>query len=191
VQRKIAEAVCDYAATELRTAAADAEHPLRRWVFRGLGGFAERLAAGDEAAQAQIESLRLALIESMEATPVVAEVLARMRAQLDEDLERPESYLSQLVDRKLRDAVLSLLDDAEHREVFDRWVRTTAEELLRRHHHQIGLTVRENLDALDADELVARIEQRVGADLQFIRLNGALVGSLIGVVLAVLHLALD
>jgi uncharacterized membrane-anchored protein YjiN (DUF445 family) len=58
---------------------------------------------------------------------------------------------------------------------------------LRRHHHQIGLTVRENLEALETNTLVAQIEARVGADLQFIRLNGALVGGLIGVALALLH----
>ena len=63
----------------------------------------------------------------------------------------------------------------------------TADDLLRRHHGQIGLTVRENLDALDTDTLVAQIEDRVGADLQFIRLNGAIVGGLIGVLLALLH----
>jgi len=34
---------------------------------------------------------------------------------------------------------------------------------------------------------VAQIEERVGADLQFIRLNGAVVGGLVGVVLALAH----
>jgi uncharacterized membrane-anchored protein YjiN (DUF445 family) len=66
-------------------------------------------------------------------------------------------------------------------------VRTTADGLLRRHHHQIGVTVRENLEALDTGALVASIEDRVGADLQFIRLNGAVVGGLVGLVLAAAH----
>ena len=66
-------------------------------------------------------------------------------------------------------------------------MRATADELLRRHHHQIGLTVRENLEALDTGTLVAMIEARVGNDLQFIRLNGAVVGGLVGLVLATAH----
>jgi uncharacterized membrane-anchored protein YjiN (DUF445 family) len=66
-------------------------------------------------------------------------------------------------------------------------VRTTAHDLLRRHHHEIGVTVRENLMKLDTDVLVAMIEERVGGDLQFIRLNGAVVGGLIGVLIAVTH----
>ena len=65
---------------------------------------------------------------------------------------------------------------------------STANDLLRRHHHQIGVTVRENLEALETDAPRAPIEDRVGADLQFIRLNGAVVGGLIGVLLALLRL---
>jgi uncharacterized membrane-anchored protein YjiN (DUF445 family) len=66
-------------------------------------------------------------------------------------------------------------------------VRTTIDDLLQRHHHYIGLTVRENLDALDTTTLIAQIEARVGTDLQFIRLNGAVVGGLVGLLLALVH----
>ncbi|HSV06147.1 MAG TPA: DUF445 family protein, partial [Candidatus Binatus sp.] len=61
------------------------------------------------------------------------------------------------------------------------------DDLLRRYHHQIGDTVRENLEALDPGAFVLRIEERVSADLQFIRLNGAVVGGLVGVALAIAH----
>jgi uncharacterized membrane-anchored protein YjiN (DUF445 family) len=187
VQRKVVEATCDYASAELLNAAAEPEHPLRQYVFGALRRFAQRLAAGDTEALAQVEQLRTALIESLEAGPLVRDLLAQLRQQVERDLDAPASGLSELIDRKLRDAVLELLDNPERRAVFDNWVRATADDLLRRHHHQIGLTVRENLEALDTDTLVARIEDRVGADLQFIRLNGALVGGLIGVFLALTH----
>jgi uncharacterized membrane-anchored protein YjiN (DUF445 family) len=92
-----------------------------------------------------------------------------------------------LIDRRLQSGIVELLDDPDRRATFDRWVRATADELLRRHHHQIGLTVRENLEALDTGMLVSMIEARVGNDLQFIRLNGAVVGGLVGLVLATAH----
>ena len=100
----------------------------------------------------------------------------------------PEGYLAGLVDRQLRAGIVQLLDDRERKDSFDQWVRRTAQDLLRRHHHQIGVTVRENLEALETDELVSQIEDRVGADLQFIRLNGAVVGGLIGLILAALRM---
>jgi uncharacterized membrane-anchored protein YjiN (DUF445 family) len=185
VQRALVEAACDSAASELRTAARDREHPLRRFVLGSVRKFAERLASGDPDALAQAERVRDALVESLEAGPLARSALARLRAQLEQDLDDPGSALSRLVDRQLRGGVLELLDDPERRAMFDRWVRATAEDLLRRNQHEIGKTVRENLDALETDVLVAQIEDRVGADLQFIRLNGAVVGGLVGLLLAV------
>jgi uncharacterized membrane-anchored protein YjiN (DUF445 family) len=115
----------------------------------------------------------------------VRDVLARLRAQLEDELTDPAGTLSVLIDRKLREGILEVLEDPDRRATFDHWIRTTAEDLLRRHHHQIGLTVRESLEALETGELVAQIEARVGGDLQFIRLNGAVVGGLVGMALAV------
>jgi len=191
VQRKVVEATCDYASTELANAATQPDHPLRQYVFGAVRRFAERLAAGDADALGQVEQVRTAFVESLEAGPLVRDLLAQLRQHIERDLQASGSGLSELIDRKLRDAVLDVLDDPQRRDVFDQWVRTTADDLLRRHHHQIGLTVRENLEALDTDSLVARIEDRVGADLQFIRLNGALVGGLIGVLLALTHSLLE
>ncbi len=187
VQRKIVEAACDYAATELANASKNPEHPLRRLFLRSLGGFAERLAAGDADALAQAERLRAAVLESLESGALVQEMLARLRAQLEYELADARGTLSRLVERKLREIVLDRLEEPERQAAFDRWVRTTADQLLRKYHHEIGTTVRENLEALDTGALVERIESRVGADLQFIRLNGAVVGGLVGMALAVVH----
>ena len=187
VQRRLVEAMCSYASSELHAAAQDDDHPLRRLVFDGIGRFAERVADGDPQALQQAEAFRTTLLESLAAGPLVRDALVQLRRQLEEDLANPESSLSQLVDRRVRSAILEWLDDPAHRESFDGWVRTMSQELLRRHHHQIGRTVREYLEGLKNEELVERIEARVGADLQFIRLNGAVIGGLVGVLLAVLH----
>lgn len=188
VQRKIIEATCGYASSELRSAAHDPEHPLRTVVRNALRGFAARLADGDVHALAQAQNLRDAILESLEAAPLVRDMLAQLRARLEHDLGEADGYLAELVDRELRAGIVELLDDAQRSAAFDQWVRQTAHDLLDRHHHQIGATVRENLEALETDALVAQIEDRVGADLQFIRLNGAVVGGLIGLLLAVLRL---
>jgi uncharacterized membrane-anchored protein YjiN (DUF445 family) len=183
--QKYVEAACHQIAGELRDAAAQPDHSLRRVALEGVAGFAKRLAAGDADALAQAERLRATVLESLEAGPFVRGVLTRLRAQIEDDLADPAGTLSVLVDRKLREGILDLLEDPERRAIFDHWIRTTAEDLLRRHHHQIGLTVRESLEALETGELVAQIEARVGGDLQFIRLNGAVVGGLVGMALAV------
>ena len=188
VRERIVEAACEYASAELRAAADDLEHPLRHYAIDTLRSFAERVEGGDPEALARIEALRTSLVESLEAGALVRDVLARLRAQIEADLADSSGMLSMLVERKLHDGILELLDDPGRRETFDQWVRTTAQDLLRRHHHQIGLTVRESLEALETGQLVQQIEERVGADLQFIRLNGAVVGGLVGMALAAARL---
>ena len=187
VQRKIVEAACEYAASELGTASRDPEHPLRRLAVDATGRFAARLAAGDPETLALAERVRTSIVESLESGPLVRDALARLRARLEEELDDPRGPVADLIDRRLHAGIVELLADPERSAAFDRWVRTTADELLRRYHHQIGVTVRENLEALETGALVARIEDRVGADLQFIRLNGAVVGGLVGLGIALVR----
>ena len=187
VQRTIVEAALSYASAELRGALDDPAHPLRRWALDALHAFADRLAAGDARAIAQVARARDTILESLETGPLLRDALGRLRRQLDEELEDRDSRLSRLIDEKLRTAILGYLDDSANRAAFDGWARAQAIELLRRNHHHIGDTIQENLEKLPDDQLVEQIESRVGADLQFIRLNGAVVGGLIGVLLAVAH----
>jgi uncharacterized membrane-anchored protein YjiN (DUF445 family) len=187
VQRALVDAACDYAAAELRSAARDPAHPLRRTTLEALGRWARRLADGDPAAREQAERVRAALLESLETRPLVRETLHRLRRALETELRDPRSDLAVLIDRTLQEGIVEVLDDPERRAAFDRWVRAMADDLLQRHHHQIGITVRENLEALESTRLVEMIESRVGNDLQFIRLNGALVGGLVGLLLASVH----
>jgi uncharacterized membrane-anchored protein YjiN (DUF445 family) len=187
VQQKIVEAVCSYATSELGSAARDPQHPLRMFMLSTLHQFADRLAAGDPESLGQIERWRTAIVESLATTPLVGYMLARLSDQLERELTDPSSALSGLIERKLLTGLLELLGDPERRATFDQWVRSTASDLVQRHHHEIGVTVRENLEALETGALVAQIEERVGADLQFIRLNGAVVGGLIGLVLGLGH----
>jgi uncharacterized membrane-anchored protein YjiN (DUF445 family) len=182
--RDMVQAACDYAATELQGAARDRAHPLRRTMLEAASRWARRLADGDPVVRQQAEQLRAALLESLETKPLVRATLVRLRRELEAQLADDRSDLSALIDRTLQQGIVELLDDPERRAVFDRWVRATIDDLLHRHHHQVGITVRENLEALDPSTLVTMIESRVGADLQFIRLNGALVGGLVGLLLA-------
>ena len=188
VQRAIVGASIGYVSSELQAAADDPEHPLRRFVIDGIRGYAMRLEAGDREASAQIESIRAALVESLESGPAMRAMLGGFRRQIEDDLANRESALAQLVERQIRERIPELLAEPAWRERFDRWVRELAADLAERHHHEIGRTVRENLEKLDDVALVDQIESKVGADLQYIRLNGAVVGGLIGVGIAAVRI---
>ena len=72
----------------------------------------------------------------------------------------------------------------------DSWVRQTVLDIAQRNHGVIGEMVAGSLAKLSDGDLVAQIEEKVGADLQYIRLNGAVVGSAVGMILAAIKLLL-
>jgi len=187
VQQKIVEAISQYATVELHRASQDPHHPWRTAARHTLREFAERLAAGEPRAVAHAERIREALVTSAADTPLVRPLLTGVVSHLEGELSEPTSALSTLLERTLQTSLLEWFATLERGATFDQWIRSTADELVERYHHEIGVTVRENLDALDTGDLVAQIEARIGPDLQFIRLNGAVVGGLIGLLLGLVH----
>ncbi|MFC9711311.1 DUF445 domain-containing protein [Paenibacillus sp. NPDC056933] len=63
--------------------------------------------------------------------------------------------------------------------------------LLEKNHSKIGNLVRENVGKMDNASLVSLIEDKVGQDLQWIRINGAVTGFIIGIVLTALRMVLE
>lgn len=65
----------------------------------------------------------------------------------------------------------------------ENWIQHQAFQLIEKNHSKIGNLVEENLKKLDDNTLIVMLEQNVGKDLQWIRVNGAICGFLIGLVL--------
>ena len=81
----------------------------------------------------------------------------------------------------LNDQLAGLAADPAKREKLDRWLKKELIRLVEKNHGVIGDLVRENLERLNVRSFVASVEDRVGDDLQWIRINGTLVGALVGI----------
>ena len=82
-----------------------------------------------------------------------------------------------------------LLTDPELRVDINQRLRSQATLALMRQRHQVVGLVRRVVLSWDVQSLVQRVEQPVGRDLQFIRINGTLVGGLVGLMLCGLRIA--
>lgn len=74
-------------------------------------------------------------------------------------------------------------DDAELRDKVDNWIIRAAQHLVTEYGVEITAIITETIERWDADEASRRIELHVGRDLQFIRINGTVVGALAGLVI--------
>lgn len=104
---------------------------------------------------------------------------------------RMEGIRKTIDPRFLDDKVLPLLEDLIDSALRDDGMMARLEaflgdqlgQLVDTHHKKIGMVVRENIDKFETDSLVHLIEDKVGDDLQWIRVNGAVSGFLVGLFL--------
>jgi uncharacterized membrane-anchored protein YjiN (DUF445 family) len=77
----------------------------------------------------------------------------------------------------------SLRDDANLRDKVDNWIVRAAQHLVSQYGVEITAIITETIERWNAEEASRRIELHVGRDLQFIRINGTVVGALAGLVI--------
>ncbi len=116
------------------------------------------------------------------------ELFAALKDQLLRDAQRDMPLISYLTEIILQQ--ISAIQQDEGRKVeLDAWLKNKIIDLLERYHAVIGRMVREKLESLNDAGLVQSLEEKVGDDLQWIRINGTVIGALVGIVqYLVLHL---
>jgi uncharacterized membrane-anchored protein YjiN (DUF445 family) len=158
---------------------------LQQAVHAGLANVERRLLQDEDF----VAGLQRFLAESSDAgvLPSLFEaVVSAVKAEGLRELDRPESPLLAWAVQRLERWLEVLEKDPEVREQVNGWCRQLGTTLVDRHHPVIGLLVEEQLNRLSDESLVSLIEDKVGEDLNWIRLNGTVVGGLIGVALYLL-----
>jgi uncharacterized membrane-anchored protein YjiN (DUF445 family) len=158
------------------------DHELRRSATRFLFEFADDLQH-DEATIARAEAVKEQLMARDEVTDAAAAAWKTLKRLVLEGVDDPSSALrSRITDVVVRIGE-SLRDDADLRDKVDNWLVRAAQHLVAQYGVEITAIITETIERWDAEEASRRIELHVGRDLQFIRINGTVVGSLAGLVI--------
>ncbi|MDO6760565.1 DUF445 domain-containing protein [Tamlana sp. 2_MG-2023] len=153
-----------------------------------LHDYGGRLTSGDEKAQADVNQFGEQFLERLVDSGIVKQGLSRLKLMIKEHLFDGENEYTVLISDKVNDALQAFHDDSSKLEQTDAWLKSTILQLIDTHHHKIGELVGESLQKLSNVELVKQIESKVGEDLQYIRLNGAIVGGIVGMIIMVIKL---
>jgi uncharacterized membrane-anchored protein YjiN (DUF445 family) len=127
------------------------------------------------------EELKAGMLNS----PVVMQQINEIWVGIEDKLDS-ESTLSQLssaVERGLLALGERLSSDEELRDKVNRWLRVAVVRTVAPRRAEIAAFIRQVVENWDADTLVRRIELQVGRDLQYIRINGTVVGGLVGLLI--------
>ncbi|WP_229487910.1 DUF445 domain-containing protein [Pseudoduganella lutea] len=120
----------------------------------------------------------------------VAGVWADIRGRLLAASESPESRLLLRTQGALRIFSTALEKNDTVRTKLNEWLKSFATEAIVERRSLIVAVVRKVIDKWDAETISAKLETQVGSDLQFIRINGTLVGGVVGVLLYAISLVL-
>lgn len=180
LDNRIVNAVLDGVYRLLAEAIVQPDHPLRQRVETGLARLADDLQH-DPVMQARVERMEAELL----ANPAVGRWLdglwERLRANLLRATEDPEAAMSGWLGESLQELGGALQGDPRLQQLVNRFARRALVGIVSRYGVQIVQLVSETVKRWDARTVTARIEGAVGRDLQFIRINGTLVGGLVGV----------
>jgi uncharacterized membrane-anchored protein YjiN (DUF445 family) len=169
--------------------AADPDHPLRARLAELVRQLPDRLRT-DSGLAARVEAAKAELLETPVVTRLLDDVAAALHRALREDLERPRSELVSWIGDRLEAARKALASDAALRADLDRWLKTRVIELVERYHGRVAGFIENGVRALGPEGAVRLIEEHAGDDLQYIRVNGTVVGGLAGAAIYGVHLLL-
>lgn len=141
----------------------------------------------DENLALELNTIKDQMIAEWQLGDKIIEFVEQLKQKAITIIELPnfyEGYLLPLLSRALE----SLKSDEEKVIAIESWIKQQISIFVEKNHSKIGKLVEENLEKLDNKTLIDMIENNVGKDLQWIRVNGAVCGFLIGLVLVGLKL---
>ena len=189
LDERLANSVIDGLYKLLAEVLVDPDHPLRDKIEEGLEEFAKGLREDPEL-QAKVERIKVELLNNPAIASWWQSVWERIRARLIRSIRESGGTGSGYLGETLAELGSALRDDVRLQQQVNRFARRTAVGIATRYGDQIVQLVSETVRRWDATTLTDRVESAVGRDLQFIRINGTLVGGLVGLTLHFLTVVL-
>ena len=168
--------------TFLREVDANPQHHIKRDIDFRSREFAERLRS-DERLIEQGEQLKQELLDHPEFQEWTKDLWSSLQRGFGDATRDADSD----VRRRITDAIVTLaerlVEDPELQAKVDHWLESIVVYLAEAGRGEIGNLIANTVEGWDPNDTADRIELQVGRDLQFIRINGTLVGGLAGFVI--------
>jgi uncharacterized membrane-anchored protein YjiN (DUF445 family) len=166
----------------LHDVAADPRHELRLQFDAAVRQLVDNLRISPEYRE-QGRALVRDFVEHLRTESYWRVLWADLRERLVADLRSDESVVKLNVARGLEFLGRELLADAAVQAKLNAWFLRIVREIVVRYRHQISALIAEVVRRWDVADISRKVELEIGKDLQYIRINGSLVGGLVGLML--------
>ena len=180
LDERLAEAIIDGLRKLTIDMAVDPNHPVRAKAEEGLARLAANLQ-GDADTQAKVEAWKNDMLENEAVSNWIGGLWESSRAGLLSAARDPDAALAGRFGDALRQLGETLQNEPRLARAINQFARRAAAGIVASYGSGIVKLVSETVRAWDARTVTDRLEAAVGRDLQYIRINGTLVGGLVGV----------
>ncbi|TWH44685.1 uncharacterized membrane-anchored protein YjiN (DUF445 family) [Rhodococcus rhodochrous J38] len=155
------------------------DHEVRLAVNKFLADYARDLQS-DPVTIAKAEKVKAEIMGRDEITGLAAATWRTAKRMILDSVDDPNSTLRTKIAENVMAFGIRVREDAELRTKIDGWLLDAVRFVASNYADEITSVIRETVERWDAEEASRKIELAVGRDLQFIRINGTVVGSLAG-----------
>ncbi|MEO7726772.1 MAG: DUF445 domain-containing protein [Burkholderiales bacterium] len=166
----------------LKEVAADERHALRQKFDRIVHDFIARLK-NDPEFRLKGEQIRDQILASPEVSGYLKGLWLQLRNWLRNDLASADSHIKAQVTSAVQDMGEKLRADPAMQAWINEKLLAMAGPLVEQNREKVGKFIADQVGAWDDKHMVRQLELNIGRDLQYIRINGTLVGGLVGLLI--------
>jgi uncharacterized membrane-anchored protein YjiN (DUF445 family) len=185
LDQRAALKIVEVAVQKIKEVRVSESHALRERFDAYVTGFIRRLKS-DDALRERVHRLRDEALASPALAAYVGGVWQELRAWLAAEHDRRPASLHQRVTGMLESLGRTLRADREMQAWLDEQILNGAALVVEEHRAKIGRFIEDQIMSWQEQKLVGELERHIGSDLQYIRINGTLVGGLAGLLIALL-----
>ncbi|MBL7958701.1 DUF445 domain-containing protein [bacterium] len=145
----------------------------------------------DTASAKKLDKLGAEIISELEFTLLAEKVIGRLIEFLHEQSNEKEGLIYRNVSDWVGDVILELRNNSVWQKTVNENVISVIGEVINRNHHLIGAMVEKNLSSLSPEQIKEQFRIRTYNDMQWIRVNGAVAGFAIGIVIGIIRVLLS
>lgn len=169
-------------ANEVQAVSEDPHHALRYSFSAHLKTFVMRLQS-DPSFALKVHSIQEQIINDPVLTRYLSSLWTEALDWIERDLDNEQSVFKQKLTAGLRQVAHHILHDKAMEQLLNEKLLQLAPPLITKYRVQIAHYIADRVNAWEEDELVYQLENAIGKDLQYIRINGTLVGGIVGVII--------
>jgi uncharacterized membrane-anchored protein YjiN (DUF445 family) len=182
VDNKIADKITSGLSDFFKEVEENPNHEIRALITLKIYDFSNELKQ-DAKWEDEFKNIKNELLKNDKLDEYSNDIWISIKNTLTKELQEDQSSLKNYLLKNLNEFAQNLKTDENLQHKIDHWIRVTAYKYILKNTHQFGSLISSTVGNWQGKELSEKLELEVGKDLQFIRVNGTLVGGLVGLII--------